>query len=1234
MESPITSVCESCTESCIESCHDSESCIESCAGIDNNLSCRDNENSCSDNEINSNCNTTDSDLPNKTFHTNKLYNLHKRVPKRSTVVLAEPFFTGQRTRTNSSKRRCDKPLWRVLFDSGSDGDLLFVKKGSKKEKIPFFPRKFAQNWTTSNGSFTTDRQADLEVVLPEYSHSKRIKVLPDIINLNSSDPEPLYDMIIGTETMERINAVLDFETKMIKIDGVNLPMRDIRNVQTKNAQLRILANSYYMEPASTDGATKRAVKILDAKYEPADLPKVVNDNCPHLNRADKQKLLKLLQDFEQLFDGTLGDWRTEPAHLELKENISPFHGRAYQVPRIHRDTLRKEVDRLVQLGVLKLENDSQWASPTFIIPKKQGTVRFLSDFREVNKRIKRKPWPLPKISTVLQELEGFRWATSLDLNMGYYHIRLDPDSQKICTIVLPWGKYSYQRLPMGIAGSPDIFQEKMSGLMRELEYVRVYIDDLLTISTGSLDDHLSKLRQVLVRLSMADLKVNANKSFFCATSCEYLGYVLSREGIRPQHKKVEAILALSPPKTVREVRRFLGLVQYYRDLWRQKSDVLAPLTDLVGECGETKVTKKKGTKKSPFHWDESHQKAFDSIKQIMAKDVCLAYPNFNEKFEIYTDASTRQLGSVIVQNNRPIAFFSRKLTKAQQKYSVTELELLSIVETLKEFKGILWGQKVRVYTDHLNLTRDALGLTSDRVYRWRLLLEEYGPEIVYIKGIHNTVADALSRLEYDPMVNPDTKQKMSNFAIRKVQKKLRTTCVNKDNIQWQAFLNCFVNLQCEEVELQENETANDCINNAFANTSEDEDIYPLTITEIADAQRADKNLKKFFKQKKNDKSRYSVSIIEETRVLTDEKMRMVIPASLQQRAVKWYHHYLQHPGMHRLEETLRASMTWSGLKTHVKQHVKSCKSCQKNKRQSKSYGKLPEKLVIEKPWEALCVDLIGPYTLKGQDGTVMDFMCLTMIDPASGWFEMVELPVIEIFKESGKDVEGSETFDKTSQQIARLVNLTWFCRYPRPRKVIFDNGSEFKLHFQALCDTYGLKCKPTTVKNPQSNAILERTHQVIGNMMRTAEIDMQETVTQDDITDFVANASWAIRSTHHTVLKSSPGAAIFARDMLFDIPYIADWTKIGEYRQKQTKFNTARENKRRYDFDYEVGGKILIKKDGILRKAESKYTGPYVITQVYTNGTIRVQRGSTSERLNIRRVRPYFSDGSESDETE
>jgi hypothetical protein len=181
--------------------------------------------------------------------------------------------------------------------------------------------------------------------------------------------------------------------------------------------------------------------------------------------------------------------------------------------------------------------------------------------------------------------------------------------------------------------------------------------------------------------------------------------------------------------------------------------MLAPLSDLVGECGETKTTHKNKVKKKPWQWDSIHQEAFDNVKKTTAKEVALAYPDFTKPFDIYTDASTKQLGAVITQDNRPIAFFSWKLSSGQSKYTVTELELLAIVETLKEFKGMLWGQRLNVYTTHKNLTRDGIGLTSDRVTCWRILLEEYASKIIYIKGIHSTVADAISRLDYDPKVN-------------------------------------------------------------------------------------------------------------------------------------------------------------------------------------------------------------------------------------------------------------------------------------------------------------------------------------------------------------------------------------------------------------------------------------------------------------------------------------------------
>ena len=257
--------------------------------------------------------------------------------------------------------------------------------------------------------------------------------------------------------------------------------------------------------------------------------------------------------------------------------------------------------------------------------------------------------------------------------------------------------------------------------------------------------------------------------------------------------------------------------------------MLAPLTSLVGECGQTKTTRAKGSKKVPWHWDEVHQRAFDHVKATIAKDVVLAYPDYSKVFEIYTDASSKQLGAVITQDNRPIAFFSWKLSNVQRKYSVTKTELLAIVETLKEFKGMLWGQNIKVFTDPANLMRDALDLTSDQVYQWRLLLEEYGPKIICINGIHNTVADTVSWLEYDPTIN----QTAENFHMMKVgNKSHQRQCWMTVSKQW-----CELDLDSENLDSYTDK--HDDWNLVFAHHKEEDEIYPLTLTEIADAQRKD-----------------------------------------------------------------------------------------------------------------------------------------------------------------------------------------------------------------------------------------------------------------------------------------------------------------------------------------------------------------------------------------------------------
>jgi len=165
---------------------------------------------------------------------------------------------------------------------------------------------------------------------------------------------------------------------------------------------------------------------------------------------------------------------------------------------------------------------------------------------------------------------------------------------------------------------------------------RTYLDDLLVITNASLEDHLEKLSMLFIKLQESQLKINADKSSFCAITTEYLGYTLTREGIKPQNNKVQAILALKAPTNVKQLRTFLGMVQYYRDMWTKRSKMLA--TDLVGECGQTKVTKAKGPKKLPWHWDVKHQIAFNLVKATIVQDIVLAYPDYSEPFEIITDA--------------------------------------------------------------------------------------------------------------------------------------------------------------------------------------------------------------------------------------------------------------------------------------------------------------------------------------------------------------------------------------------------------------------------------------------------------------------------------------------------------------------------------------------------------------------------------------------------------------------
>jgi hypothetical protein len=230
-----------------------------------------------------------------------------------------------------------------------------------------------------------------------------------------------------------------------------------------------------------------------------------------------------------------------------------------------------------------------------------------------------------------------------------------------------------------------------------------------------------------------------------------------------------------------------------------------------------------------------------------------------------------------------------------------------------------------------------------------------------------------------------------------------------------------------------------------------------------------------------------------------------------------------------------------------------------------------------------------------------------MIDPTTGWFEV-------------KDVK-----DKSAKQSMLTFDDIWLSRYPRPEYIGFDNGGEYKQVFEELVRNYGMKKKNSSAFNPQSNGIIERVHLTLNDSLRTAEVDGREMDETDPWGPFLSSAAYAIRSTFHTTLKATPAQLVFGRDMILPINFKADWSAIEKQRQKETGRNNRRENSARIHHEYKVNDKILLKKPGKhLRKLEAPRTGPHKVIAVYTNGTIRIQRGHISERVNIRRVTPYF----------
>ena len=342
--------------------------------------------------------------------------------------------------------------------------------------------------------------------------------------------------------------------------------------------------------------------ILHAKYEKFS-PQDVVDQCHHLSQDHQTQLFQLITKFSQLFSGNLGRYVHRKFSIQLKDpGTPPVFCTQYAVPLVHQQVFKQELNHLIEKNVLRRINTSEWAFPTFLIPKKDGRVRWISDFRRLNKLLKRPRYFLPSIPAIMQKRAGFRHITKIDISMGFYTFELDETAQKYCVISTPFGLYQYLRLPMGLTNSPDVFQSVMHPLFQDIPQVECFIDDIGIFTNSTFTQHLKIVHQVLLRLEESGFIVNPLKCAWAVQSTDYLGFLLTTEGIKPLPTKIEAISRIARPTAPTHVRSFVGIINYYKDMWPRRAHILAPLTELCGS-------------KKNFKWTDVHENAFLQAKK-------------------------------------------------------------------------------------------------------------------------------------------------------------------------------------------------------------------------------------------------------------------------------------------------------------------------------------------------------------------------------------------------------------------------------------------------------------------------------------------------------------------------------------------------------------------------------------------------------------------------------------------
>ena len=888
-------------------------------------------------------------------------------------------------------------------------------------------------------------------------------------------------------------------------------LNEIETEQTDEEEINNIEEDKIFEQCDMfDDKTEVDKKFITSPAQIESQRKVKLQNAP-ITDEDRSNFKELCNKYTDIFSRSSEDIGHTPL---LKMDIDtgdspPVCQRPYSLPLKHVEWVTKELEILEKAGVIS-RSVSPWASPIVIVPKKSEPGepprrRMCVDYRVLNSLLppvnkahsKAKGIltlvPLPKIDEIYAQLKGSKVYSAIDMRSGYFHLGLSNDA-KPKTAFVPGGphgaKYEFNRCPFGLSQAPAYFQRLIHEVLKGITFAFGYLDDILIFSPDN-KTHLEHLELVFQRLREADLKLKASKCNFFKKHIQYLGHLVSGEGIEPLPEKLEAVRKMPPPTTPKEVRQFLGLVGYYRKFVPKFADIARPLTNL------TKLD-------IPYEWTTRCQEAFEFLKEMLLKEPILKYPDPSKPYTLFTDASKFAWACVLTQEYEhefdgkkrkilhPITYMSGLFKGSQINWATLTKEAYAIYVSVKKLDHYIQDAEVTLRSDHLPLKSFLQKNTlNTKVNNWAIDITSRCRNIQfeYIKGIKNTLADTMSRLiEITPEIEqePEPPGQEFGYDIFETLEPIETTTH-------------YINELKEEIQIKHEAIPDDLL-----------PIVDLTESQLEDIQMKDKFIKNIVnrlvaKQQPEGKPYYLEGKLLK-KYIYDNKQRFevtVVSPNCAPLLLNLAHDQLGHNGTARTYMLLKRTYYWKGMKTDISNYVKQCKLCQKQ-------NILPVKYVSGHfsapmaPMEFISMDLIGDFTPSSKGNKY----ALTVICMLTGYTFCIPIPS-----------------KKASDVITAYIDNV-YSKFGGSKKILSDNGTEFKNQlFEKIAKELGVEFKCYTAPyHPQSNGRIEGFHHFLKSCM-TKHIS---TTMEWDQVVHLATAAYNFFPNEHS--KESPFFLMFGRD--------------------------------------------------------------------------------------------------------